>query len=64
MADTKSTIVLHGREVTREALVRFKQAYLSAVQAKRYSFRFDGQEVLVAYAKYVIEYAEHEMGVL
>lgn len=59
-----STIILHGREVTREALVRFKQAYVAALQAKRYSFMFDGQEVLVAYAKYVVEYAENAMGEL
>ena len=57
-------VLLHGHMVGREVMVRFKQAYVAAVAAQRYTFKFDGQEVLTAYAKYVVEYAELSLGVL
>jgi len=39
-------------------LKRFKKHYEKAVLNKRTRFSFDGQPVLVAFAKYYIEYLE------
>lgn len=37
---------------------KFRRAYERAKKAKRKQFIFDGQEVLVSYAKYYLEYIE------
>jgi hypothetical protein len=37
---------------------RFKRVYDNAREAKRTQFTFDGHPVLVAYAKYYLEYLE------
>jgi hypothetical protein len=58
------TLILHGQPVTREALLHFKKLYMQALRKGRTQFLCDGQEVLVAYAKYVVEYAENELGTL
>ena len=41
---------------TRPMLARFKRDYASAVKRNVDVFTFDGNEYLVAYAKYLIEY--------
>lgn len=41
---------------TKEKFDRFLIAYKRAVDQKKDSFLFDGQEYLTSYAKYVIEY--------
>lgn len=58
------TIILHGKEVSRVTLVRFKKLYMEALQKEKTLFVFDGQEVLTSYAKYVVEYAENSFGTL
>jgi hypothetical protein len=57
-------IFLHGQPVTREAMLRFKQRYMEALGKGYKQFELDGQQVLVTYAKYVVEYAEGQMGTL
>ena len=42
----------------RPTLARLKRAYNKACEAKLDSFVFEGHELLVAYAKYLIEYLE------
>ena len=44
--------------VTDATLPKFKKLYNEAVRTEKTSFMFEGQEVLVAYAKYLIEYTE------
>ena len=43
---------------TRDLLEKLKKQQAAAVDKKLMSFTFEGQEVLVAYAKYLIEYLE------
>jgi len=43
---------------TPEMLRRFKMAYKDAVAAKKDTFLFDGNEFVVSYAKYLIEYLD------
>ena len=47
---------------TAEKLKRFKSRYLEAVQYKLEQFEFDGDEYVVGYAKYLIEYLESKFG--
>ena len=43
---------------TKEAFLKFKKAYELALNQKNESFFFEGNEFLVSYAKYLIEYLE------
>ncbi len=43
---------------TKDMLKKFKAAYQKAIEEKKDTFLFDGDEFLVSYAKYVIEYLE------
>lgn len=43
---------------TAAKLKRFKNAYLAAVQYKLEEFEFDGDDYVVGYAKYLIEFLE------
>ncbi len=45
---------------TQESLVRFKAAYEKAVADKQEQFTFEGNEFILGYAKYAIEYLEGE----
>lgn len=38
-----------------------KRAYQEAVQKKRDSFEFEGEQLLTAYAKYLVEFLEEKM---
>lgn len=42
--------------VTQENFESFNNLYEKAVREKKESFEFEGQEILTAYAKYVIEF--------
>lgn len=42
--------------VTIKNIKKFRGLYIGAVRGKKKTFIFEGQEVLVDYAKYVIEY--------
>jgi hypothetical protein len=44
--------------VTPQNYAKFKKMYNQALKAEKTSFVFEGQEVLVAYAKYLIEYLD------
>lgn len=61
---SKDTIILFGREVHRDAMVRFKSEYELAKKNGQEVFMHADREVLVSFAKYVIEYAESQMGEL
>jgi hypothetical protein len=43
-------------ELTKEEFKEFKKLYNKAVKEEKTQFTFKDQPVLVAYAKYVIEY--------
>ena len=58
------TIIVNGQHVSRETMVEFKKIYLEAVKKNREHYIWDGQEVLTSYAKYLIEYAENQLGKL
>jgi hypothetical protein len=47
--------------VTNQNIARFKNLYDKAVKENKTSFIFDGDEVLVSFAKYLIEYADTKM---
>ncbi len=59
-----TTVVINGQIVTREAMTVFKRQYLEALRYGRETFTHDGQQVLVSYARYVVEYAEGQLGTL
>ena len=42
--------------ITEKNIEKFKMSYSVAIQQKKEIFLFEGSEVLVSYAKYVIEY--------
>lgn len=44
-----------------EMFKRFKRKYKATLSAKHSTFVFEGHEILVDYAKYVIQYVESEM---
>lgn len=44
--------------ITLENFPEFKKAYTEAIDEGKDKFDFKGDEVLVGYAKYVIEYVE------
>lgn len=44
-----------------ETLLRFKKFYKEAIRKKEEIFIFDGQEYLVSYAKYLIQYLESKI---
>lgn len=43
---------------TKNKLIQFKKEYQKAIENKNESFIFNGNEFLVSYAKYLIEYLE------
>ena len=45
-------------DVTEQNFTHFKKLYNEAVRTEKVSFIFEGQEVLVSYAKYVVIYFE------
>ena len=47
--------------ITEQNYDAFKKAYATAVSEGRTVFDFEGQQVLVSYAKYVCEYVEGRM---
>jgi len=49
-------------EFTRAKYLKLKRAYQSAMRQGKMQFTFEGQEVLVAYAKYLIEYLAMRFG--
>lgn len=49
-------------EFTKEKLERLRRAYRLAERQKVETFTFDGHELLVRYAKYLIEYLDTKFG--
>jgi len=49
-------------EFTKAKLIKLKRAYQNAVNQKKLQFDFEGQALLVPYAKYLIEYLEMKFG--
>lgn len=45
---------------TPEKLKALKRQYQAAIQAKQETFVFEGHEVLVTYARYMIEYLSRQ----
>ena len=43
-------------------LRRFKHAHIMAIASGKEQFKFDNNEYLVSYAKYLIEYLESQLG--
>jgi hypothetical protein len=43
-------------EFDKQSLAKLKKAYNKAVKENKDTFVFEGQELLVSYAKYLIEY--------
>jgi len=48
--------------ITAESLPKLKAAYQRAVDEGRDTFFFEGNEYVVGYAKYLIEYVEPRLG--
>lgn len=57
MADKQKTIVW-----TKPMLERLRKAYQKAVADKADTFVFDGNEFVVDYAKYLIQYLDSQFG--
>jgi hypothetical protein len=49
---------------TRESAQRLKQAYVRATKEGKQSFIFEGNEYVVDYAKYLLEYLATKFGSL
>lgn len=47
--------------ITKQSLKKLKSEYEKAVKDEKESFIFEGHELLVSYAKYLIEYAETQL---
>ena len=47
---------------TPAKLTKFKRDYAKAITDGKVTFMFEGHEVLVRYAKYLIEYLENRFG--
>ncbi len=45
-------------QLTEQSLKQLKKQYDKAIEDKQEVFTFQGHELLVSYAKYLIEYAE------
>ena len=45
---------------TKKEIKQFKKAYKKAVENEDLLFTFKGREVLVTFAKYVLEYVENK----
>jgi hypothetical protein len=58
------TVTINGQQIARPALIRLAKAYRRALKSGDVEFTFDGQVVLVGYARYLIEYAESVVGKL
>lgn len=58
MADDKGTTV----SWTSDSLKKFKAAWKAADDAEKESFTFDGNEYLVTYGRYLIEYLDYVFG--
>ena len=48
-------------QVNKENISGFMDAYNKAVEENQVYFTFEGQDVLVKYAKYLIEYVEEHL---
>jgi len=46
--------------VTDRNYPEFKKSYTTALNSKRLTFDFEGQEILTAYAKYVCQFVDGE----
>ena len=49
---------LNNCEFTKKKFIEFRILYNRAIELKKTKFIFEEREVLVAYAKYIIEYLE------
>lgn len=49
-------------EMTPEKTKALRKAYLAALEAGQETFDFEGNTLLVAYAKYLLEYLEGQFG--
>ena len=58
MADDKSVEI----SWTKETLEKFQTAWKEADKAEQESFTFEGNEYLVSYGRYLIEYLEYVFG--
>lgn len=58
MADDKSKTITW----TKEKLDKFRAAWTAADKAEVESFEFEGNEVLVTYGRYLIEYLDYVLG--
>jgi hypothetical protein len=48
-------------EFTPEKLKKFEELYNTTIEAGEETFTFEGREVLVDYAKYMIEYLDDKL---
>lgn len=62
MTSRPDYVNLHGQRFTKEMARDFKRYYRAALKSKAETFQWQGKEVYVDYAKYVLQYAEHIMG--
>lgn len=58
MADDNSKTITW----TKEKLEKFRAAWTAANEAEVESFEFEGNEVLVTYGRYLMEYLEYVLG--
>ena len=49
-------------EFTKAKYIKLRTAYNRAMREGKIQFTFEGQEILVAYAKYLIQYLEMRYG--
>lgn len=50
-------------EINRQDLISLKRSYSVAIKQQRAVFRFKGCDLLVSYAKYLIEFLDERFGI-
>lgn len=58
----RDAVVVNGFPWPRDLVKKFKEHYEQALKDGKPSFKFQGQDILVKYAQYLVEYAEKELG--
>lgn len=49
--------------ITHQSYVKLKKAYNKAVVQKKATFTFEGSELVVDYAKYLLQFMEIKLGI-
>lgn len=58
----RDVVIVNGFPWPKDLVRQFKRTYERALKDGKPVFQFQGQDILVKYAQYLIEFAEKELG--